>query len=221
MLISDHALQQTVGWIALLMPFTVRVLALAFDHIWTTNSISAYYYTSLRDVFVGSLIVGGLVLAYFRTGRQRDRLPAIIGGVSAIGIGLFPMNIASGVITPLQATTSDDEVELIASLQHGPHGPLGYHFYFVGSFFVLAFYLVTFCFRVNTTAVPTRQKLQRNRVYIICGGLMGFAFVWIAILWLMDNEQSIFWPETLAVMSFAAAWLVKGQLFLKDKAPPI
>ncbi|MDN4064507.1 MULTISPECIES: cytochrome d ubiquinol oxidase subunit II [Ralstonia solanacearum species complex] len=217
LLISDHALQQTVGWIALLMPVTVRVFALAFDHIWTTNSISAYYYTSLRDVFVGSLAVGGLVLAFFRTGHPRDRWVTISAGVSAIGIGLFPMGIIPSAITPQQAATPDAEARLIDALQHGPHGPLGYHFYFVGAFFLLAFYLVTFGFRVNTPANPTPQKRRRNWVYVICGCLMGFAFGWIAMLWLLGGEASIFWPETLAVMSFAGAWLVKGQLVLKDQ----
>ncbi|WP_148257999.1 hypothetical protein, partial [Ralstonia solanacearum] len=60
LLISDHALQHTVGWIALLMPVTVRVFSLAFYHIWTTDSIRAYYHTRLPDVDLGSLAVGGL-----------------------------------------------------------------------------------------------------------------------------------------------------------------
>ncbi|MHA6885535.1 hypothetical protein [Ralstonia pseudosolanacearum] len=205
--ISDHALQQTVGWISLLMPVTVRLLALMFDHIWTMNSISAYYYTSLRDVFVGALVVGGLVLAFFRTGHPRDRRVTIVAGVSAMGIGLFPMTV----------TQPDADARLIDTMQHGPHGPLGYHDYFVATFFMLAFYLVTFGFRVNTPANPTPQKRRRNRVYVICGCLMGFAFCWIGVLRLLHNELSIFWPETLAVMSFAVAWLVKGQLVLKDQ----
>jgi hypothetical protein len=49
--VSYHKLQQTVGWIALLMPITVRLLAYVSEGVFTTNSISAYYYTSLRDVF--------------------------------------------------------------------------------------------------------------------------------------------------------------------------
>ncbi|MGC5804907.1 hypothetical protein, partial [Ralstonia pseudosolanacearum] len=217
LLISDHALQQTVGWIALLMPVTVRLLALMFDHIWTTNSISAYYYTSLRDVFVGALVVGGLVLAFFRTGHPRDRWATIVAGVSAMGIGLFPMTVTPSTITSQPAATPDAEARLIDALQHGPHGPLGYHVCFVGTFFLLAFYLVTFGFRVDTPANPTPQKRWRNRVYVICGCLMGLAFCWIGVLWRLNNESSIFWPETLAVMSFAAAWLVKGQLVLKDR----
>ncbi|HEU5293572.1 MAG TPA: hypothetical protein VFU71_02170 [Burkholderiaceae bacterium] len=87
-------------------------------------------------------------------------------------------------------------------------------------FFLLTFYLVTFRFRANTLMNPTPQKKQRNHVYRICGWLMGLAFVWIGILWHLGKQHSIFWPETLAVMAFAAAWLVKGQLVLKDRSQP-
>jgi hypothetical protein len=44
----------------------------------------------------------------------------------------------------------------------------------------------------------------------------------MAVIWLRyhsdQNEMaSIFYPETLAVMAFATAWLVKGQVVLKDR----
>jgi hypothetical protein len=220
LLVSYHKLQQTVGWIALLMPIVVRVLAFAYDKIFTTNSISAYYYTDLRDVFVGSLVVGGLLLAFFRTDDRKDRWIAIIAGLSAIGIALFPMDIAAGVLVSPDTANAEAEAKLVQALRAGPHGPLGYHFVFVGVFFLLTFYLVTFRFRANTPANPSRQKQQRNGVYVVCGGLMGLAFIWIGILWHLGKQSSIFWPETLAVMAFAAAWLVKGQLVLKDRHGP-
>ena len=73
LLVSYHKLQQTVGWIALLMPIVVRVLAFAYDKIFTTNSISAYYYTELRDVFVGS--AGKMVSALgHHAPRATDRI---------------------------------------------------------------------------------------------------------------------------------------------------
>lgn len=219
-LIADHALQQTIGWISLLMPITVRLLAYLFYGIKGSNSISAYYYTSLRDVFVASLVAGGVVLFFWQAETPVDRLVVKIAGVAAAGIGLFPMNIAPGVIVSSQTTNPADETQLIAALQHGPHGPLGYHFLFVSVFFALACYLVTFRFRANTPRFPTRQKVQRNNLYVLFGFLMAIAFAWIGIIVLAGKHNSIFWPESLAVMAFAAAWLVKGQLVLKDRHQP-
>ena len=220
--ISDHALQQTVGWIAFAMPVFVRLVAFLHDGIWTTNSISAYYYTSLRDVFVGSLVAGGIVLAFFPSRNVHDRWLARIAGLAAVGIGLFPMPIRAGVIDWVKADTEQKRQAFVAALEHGPHGPLGYHYYFVVVFFVTAFVLVTFRFKANTPVQPTARKCRRNRVYTVCGCLMGAAFLWMAGIWFAGHNDenkmaSIFYPETLAVMAFAAAWLVKGQLVLKDR----
>ena len=33
----------------------------------------------------------------------------------------------------------------------------------------------------------------------------------------IDKEASIFKPETVAIVAFGVAWLVKGQAILKDK----
>ena len=33
----------------------------------------------------------------------------------------------------------------------------------------------------------------------------------------INKDQSIFWPETVAIVAFGIAWLVKGQAILKDK----
>ena len=216
LLISYHKLQQTVGWIAFLMPIAVRLIAYLSQGIFTTNSISAYYYTNTRDVFVGALVAGGIVLAFFRSEHRRDCWLAVAAGLAAIGIGLFPMDIAAGILHSSSTVTTESEAKLLEALRTGVHGPIGYHFLFVTLFFLTTFYLVAFRFRANTPEAPTDRKKQRNQVYVVCGGLMGLAFVWIGALWLVNRQGSIFWPETLAVMSFSCAWLVKGQLVLKD-----
>jgi hypothetical protein len=139
-------------------------------------------------------------------------LAELLSGLAAIGIGLFPMEMKAGVLG------SVDDPARVQLLRDAPHGPLGWHFGFVGVFFLLTFYLVTFRFRANTPLRPTRQKERRNRIYPVCGAVMALSFAWIAWLWYRDEGGSIFWPETLAVMAFSAAWLVKGQLVLKDEA---
>jgi len=157
------------------------------------------------------LVLVGILLTCYRTQAVRDNVVAIIAGVAAIGIGLFPME-------------PDFAPEII---QRYPHiletcymniGILGYHVFFVGAFFSLSFYLVYFRFSALTPVSPTSQKLQRNRVYKICGAAMLVAFVAIGVLALKNKGGSIFWPETVAVVAFGVAWLVKGQTVLKDPA---
>lgn len=93
----------------------------------------------------------------------------------------------------------------------------GFHFVFVMLFFAAAFYLVAFRFRALTPASPTPQKRTRNRVNAVCGGLMLLAFATIGALALLKKSAYVFWPESLAVMAFAYAWLVKGQRYFRDQ----
>jgi hypothetical protein len=220
LVVSYLTLRQMIGWIGLLMPITVRLGAYLFQpHIHTTDSISAYYYTGMRDVFVSTLVLVGVLLTCYRTPLRRDNVVAIIAGLAAIGIALFPMDptFAKEIIQeyPLMAPdVSGEKCYVIRGFLH-------YHFVFVSIFFALSFYLVYFRFSAFTPPAPTRQKLARNKVYKWCGAAMFFAFAAIGVLALTTKGSSIFWPETVAVVAFALAWLVKGQTFLKDPERPL
>jgi hypothetical protein len=208
--VSYLTLRQMIGWIGLLMPFAVRLGALIFEGIQSTDSISAYYYTGMRDVLVSTMVLGGALLTCYRTPAWHDNVLAIIAGLSAIGIGLFPMS-PTFAAEILQKYPEMGEAKCYIN-----RGLLGFHFLFVGAFFSLTFYLVYFRFDAFTPQIPTKQKLIRNKIYKLCGAAMLAAFIAIGILALKNKGASIFWPETVAVVAFAVAWLVKGQTILKD-----
>lgn len=210
--LSYLTLRQAIGWIGLGMPIAVRLGAWMFEGVGSTDSISAYYYTGMRDVFVSTLVLVGALLACYRTPDTRDTWVAIVAGLSAVGVALFPMD-------PVFA----DEIvrkypDIVTNKCYLNKGIVGYHGVFVTMFFVLAFYLVYFRFCALTPMRPTRQKLARNKIYKICALVMLASFVVIGMLALVNKGASIFWPETAAVIAFAVAWLVKGQLVLRDSA---
>src|SRR5262249_24071556 len=91
LVVSYLTLRQMIGWVGLLMPLSVRLGALLFAGIQSTNSISAYYYTGMRGVFVSTLVLVGALLSCYRTPTRRDNWIAVFAGVAAVGIGLFPM----------------------------------------------------------------------------------------------------------------------------------
>jgi hypothetical protein len=201
LIVSYRTLRQTIGYVGLLMPVLVRAGAWFFEHISTSNSISAYYYTGMRDVFVSTLVLSGTLLSFYRTPARRDTVAAALAGIAAIGIGLFPVD-------PVFA---DEVLKRYPSMAEQKcyvnRGILGYHFMFVATFFALAFYLVYFRFRAFTPPIPTSQKRTRNLIYRICGIGMLIGFAWIGVLVFYTKDASIFWPEALAVISFSAAWL--------------
>lgn len=213
LVVSYLTLRQMIGWIGLLMPISVRVGALLLEGIGTTDSISAYYYTGMRDVFVSTLVLVGVLLTCYRTPATRDNVLATIAGLAAIGIGLFPMD-------PTFAPAILRKYPDMLSRCYVSKGILGFHSLFVTVFFGLSFYLVYFSFPAFTPAAPTDQKLRRNRIYKRCGIVMLVAFVIIGLLAVLNDGGSIFWPEAVAVVAFAVAWLVKGRTVLKDPVKP-
>jgi len=211
LVVSYLTLRQMIGWVGLLMPIGVRVGALVFEGIGSTDSISAYYYTGMRDVFVSALVLSGALLSCYRTPALRDSVVAIVAGIAATGIGLFPMD-------PTYAPEILRKYPDMVGRCYIPRGLLGFHFIFVGTFFVLSFYLVYFRFSAFTPPTPNPAKVLRNKIYKICGAVMLVAFAAIGVLAFFEQGASIFWPETVAVGAFAVAWLVKGQtFFFKDR----
>ena len=91
------------------------------------------------------------------------------------------------------------------------NGLLGFHMTFVTIFFALACYIVLCRFSAHTPTHPSHEKLKRNKVYKVCGTIMVLCCVAIGIIKFSNSDRSIFWPETIVMATFAAAWLVKGQ----------
>jgi uncharacterized membrane protein len=56
---------------------------------------------------------------------------------------------------------------------------------------------------------PTADKKQRNAIYLICGVAIVVSMAWALVAGLSD--QSIFWPESFALVAFALSWLTKGR----------
>jgi hypothetical protein len=210
-IISYLTLRQMIGWIGFFMPIVVRCGAYFFENVSQAETISAYYYTGMRDVFVSTLVLIGVLLSCYRTPRWHDNSVAIVAGIAAIGIGLFPMDpiFSPEILSEHQGMTK--------SMCYINRGILGYHLFFVSIFFSVSFYLVFFRFTAFTPENPTRQKRMRNRAYKICGLAMLIAFAIIGFKTQIQKVSDIFWPETLAVVSFAVAWLIKGQTILKDE----
>lgn len=200
LLVSYLTLRKALGWIAIAMPIVVRLVALALDHVPAMDSISAYYYTSGRDEFVGALCAIGVFLIFYRGYDVLDNVLTNVAGLAAVGIGLLPL-----------------APEYDAGIRERCHGPLGFHIVAVTVFFGIISYLVFFQFTKSTAMVMTAQKRQRNTIYRASGIVMAAAYVVIAILKWRRPDASIFWPETSAIIAFAAAWLTKGETILKDR----
>ncbi len=203
--VSYRTLRQMVGWIGILLPLGMRIGGRVFEGIPFTASISAYYYTGMRDVFVSTMVLVGALLACNRSPSTRDNFLWTCTGIAAMGIGLFPME-------PVYADVILDKFKTTIDQCYMNTGIRGYHFIFVVVFFALAIYLVTFRFGATSMSLASKQKDRRLHTYRICGAVMTLASLWILYLTWRHESVSIFWPEAAAVVAFSFAWLVKGQV---------
>src|SRR5262245_39754793 len=210
-IISFQTLRKAIGYLGISMPIIVRLGAYYFEGIPSNESISAYYYTVMRDVFVGTLFAIGVFLFCYRGPNTQDNVLTNIAGLSAVAIGLFPMDPAyHHIIAERFPGINNPQC-------YQNHGPLGYHIYSVATFFAIISYLAIFRFTKPSQAIITRQKESRNKIYIVCGIVMLISLSSIVYLKATSIHSSIFWPETSAIVAFGIAWLTKGQAILKDK----
>lgn len=221
-IISFLTLRKAIGIIGILMPIVVRALAYFHDGIPSNESVSAYYYTVSRDVFVGALFATGVFLFCYRGPDVQDNVLTNIAGVCAVAIGLFPTDPTYHPVVTERLKALPDQTCYKALFD--PHcytsaGTPGYHIYVVVPFFLLISYLTLFRFTKPSRPNVTDRKRKRNKIYVACGLVMFASLVAIVVLKWLSRDNPIYVPETIAIVAFGVAWLTKGQAIMGDINP--
>jgi len=204
LVLSYLQLRKAVGIIGVALPFVVALGKIVLQGPGIQHSISAYYYTDMGNVFVGSLCAIGVFLMSTRGYDKRDRIAGYIACILAIGVALFPEAHAGA--TSQQKTIGMLHWTLAALL-----------------FLTLAYFSLFLFTETNPEKKPTDQKLQRNKVYRACGYTILGSILLIFVLTRpqiethVESLTPVFWLESLAVVAFGVAWLIKGETILKDK----
>jgi hypothetical protein len=81
-------LRKTVGWIGTLLPIVLLSGNALFFSTDLPDSMSSYYYTHMRDVFVGALCALGVFLIAYAGYDDWDRWITNIAGAGAIGVAM-------------------------------------------------------------------------------------------------------------------------------------
>jgi hypothetical protein len=88
---SYMTLRKAVGWIGLLLPFVLMFGGFfIFKGKFVESSISYYYHTDMRDVFVGALCAVALFLFFYSGYDKWDDWAGNQGGLFALGVAWFP-----------------------------------------------------------------------------------------------------------------------------------
>jgi hypothetical protein len=218
-------LRLCIGILGFALPFILRIGSAIFPP--DEYSVSGYYYTAMRNPLVASLCVLGSFLLTYRGYDALDGWITNVCGAGAIGVALFPTSnpsfkptwvghahpvvagiaLAGQALMALQFTQSaprakgtpwrDDAKRMLRALR----------------------------FRYAQAVHRDRgPKLTRNHVYSACAWLIiiGVALAIAQNFWprsVKAETQWMFWFESLSIMSFGFAWLVKGKTLAK-RVPP-
>jgi hypothetical protein len=208
-------MRRAVGVTALSLPFVLAFGSIflslagpahALPHPLLERSISDYYHTPMRNYLVGSLFAIAAFLACTRGYDLRDEITGYVAGGLALIVALVPS------VNPhhyVHNRFHDDlgRVHLVAA---------------ASMFFVLAYFCLVL-FRKTSSHTPlTRRKRHRNSVFLACGVVMVVCMS-VMLSLTVKSIQAVLWPtgvlfwcESLALFAFGVAWLIKGEVFLRD-----
>ncbi len=222
--VSYQTLRKTIGWLGILLPFVMMVGAYIFWGCRTVQpSISHYYYTNMREIFIGVLCAVALFLFTYTGPTKVDGWVSNIAGVFGLGVALFPTTVLctkfTGFTTEAFCFPCQQAVTSLTRIPY--HAQL--HFVSAALFFLILAGMSIFLFRLSDPATGcTPQKKKRNLVYLVCGLVMLASVAAAGVYLKLSGEEGsrttvVLWLETVALLAFGVSWLTKGEAILEDK----
>jgi hypothetical protein len=211
--LSFRRLRKAIGWLGMALPFVLVLFSLIpFFKTSVQGSISYYYYTNLREIFVGILCAVSLFLIRYKgfdneVFWKNDNFMTNLAGYLALGVVLFPTN-------------PDNCSEKIYSFIPLCENWLGWlHYFFAGAFFLTIALISILIFTIgqkDNKDIPL-SIFNENNIYRICGIAIIIFIIMVPVfdkLNLFKGSTLLF--ETLSLISFGISWLIKGRI-LGDK----
>jgi hypothetical protein len=169
----------------------VFVEPLLFDgRPWPRGSLSSYYYSGMRELFVGMLCaIGVFLIIYKAADRTREGRASTYAGIAVILVALFPTGKPGAAVpaTPIQDLLGEEWVERI-------------HFVSAALFIALLWRITRHHFRTHVNA--------HGRFHAICAWLILAALALAAVAGVTgEPDKGILIAEWLAVWAFGASWL--------------
>ena len=192
-------MRTVIGLIGFLLPF-----GLMLGDWWIVagdvprSSLSAYYHTGVRDLFVGSLVAIGIFLVTYRFFELIvDNVLSVVAGLAALGVALLPTD-SRLPDTPLQARLGED-------LLGNAH--IGCAVVFVSSLAVMSWLFATDRPGEDPDPRPPWAKpAHRVAAVAIVAAVLYMVADW---KWHFD-PHAVYWGETAATVAFGVSWLVKA-----------
>jgi hypothetical protein len=195
MMYSQHtftylSLRKAVGLIGMLLPFMLMLgNSIIYKGAPVLRSISVYYYSPMRDVFVGALCTMAAFFFFYSGDGRRDRLAGILAGFLMLGVVLFP-------------TTLEGTRDWIGWMHYAFAGPLFLHLAWIAIF--------------HFPKKPLGVKIETtDKIQITCGLIMIACAIAVLVYELFFSVEGVetcflFAAETVALIAFGLSWFTEG-----------
>ncbi len=186
---SYFSLRVAVGLIGMILPFVLMLgNYLLFKGEFVLPTISQYYHSPMRDVFVGGLISIASFLFFYSGYGKEDRVAGILAGFLALGVVFFP--------TSTSATSGDGQ----------------FHGFFAITLFVVLAVISIFDFPRKR---PGNPKRPTDTLQVICGLVMLGCVIAVALYYATRGFAKsegcfVFIAESIALIAFGVSWFTEG-----------
>lgn len=204
-------MRRLIGVLGISLPFILVIGGFLQEDPCVQGSISGYYYTNMRDFFIGSLCVVAIFLMSYRGYERIDDIIGNLSGVFALGMIIFPTAMFSGEVVKVGMFLIDDNISEYI------------HLIFGALFFLSLSFNSIFLFTRRHPGVMGKSKKRRNIVYRCCGIVMILVIVCIIVYMIYFRNtyiakiNPVLILESIALMAFGISWLIKGNTLFKDE----
>lgn len=206
MIVAQHRCRLVLGYLGLALPGLLIVLG-AMVEIGLRPSVSDYYHSALRDLFVGTLFTTGIVLCTYTDTGDTTALRADwlipLSGLAAVGVALFPNEGGLGPDS------------LMISLLGPARAAMGHYICAVLFLAGLAYLCLV--------RLPKHALAAQRRIYLRCGYVILFGGCLATLASIVKltgpgaaqdiviRHNLVFWIEALGIWAFGLSWLLKSR----------
>lgn len=206
-----------VGVVGVLLPTLLFVLDgfVLRGGLQVRGSLSAYYHSGARDLFVGTLCVTGfLLLTYMASQRSTwDFRLSSVAGVAALGVALLPTTRPNLTEAAVRCGSTPETPPGCTQLQHafGETAVAAGHFA-SAAIFILTLAAICLLF-AHRESVHRHARAHAN-FHRACAALIGLGVAWVPIGHFTGVElfglTPLYIGEIVSVYAFGASWITKG-----------
>jgi hypothetical protein len=233
---SYRIIRLTVGFLGVLLPiiFIIGETFFLRGGVHVRGSLSAYYHTSMQDVFVAGLCVIGFMLATYMAGEIKtwDFWVSLIAGIAVLGVVFFPTS-RSGLPADAPPCGSHPEPPGCSPVEQtlGEHTTAQIHAGFAIAF-ILSLAVMSFFFAVSEVLdkagqlraqAQDKQSVLRNPmlflIHSICALIILIAGIWAFIGVNVGELTRLYIGEVASVWAFGLSWILAGYYLTAPARP--